>query len=163
MRPKSVLLLALTMVPIAWGQTGKFSGTLKCGKADPQYAIPVGDRPDHMFVMIQAKCTWQGAEIAGLPARDLLITGVADISGGGAQTHGNSVGTVSNGDKFFIAQQGAASSKQDNSRTEEGTWSYTGGTGKLQGIKGQGTYKGKVGADDFGTWQVEGSYQLAAH
>ena len=41
-----------------------------------------------------------------------------------------------------------------------GTWTFTGGTGKLKGIKGKGTYKDKGAADGSGTIEVEGEYEL---
>jgi len=43
-----------------------------------------------------------------------------------------------------------------------GTWSFTGGTGKLKGLKGKGTYKGTGNADGSMTYEVEGDYELPA-
>jgi hypothetical protein len=42
----------------------------------------------------------------------------------------------------------------------EGTWSFAGGTGKLKGIKGKGTYKGKGAPDGSATYEVEGEYEM---
>lgn len=47
-------LIVLALAAVASAQT-KFSGTGQCGKADPQYTIPVGDRSDHSFVNRQAQ------------------------------------------------------------------------------------------------------------
>ena len=44
--------------------------------------------------------------------------------------------------------------------SSEGTWTYTGGTGKLKGIKGKGTFKGTPNPDGTMTYQVDGEYQL---
>jgi hypothetical protein len=44
----------------------------------------------------------------------------------------------------------------------EGSWSYTGGTGKLKGLKGKGTFTGKAAADGTVTYEVEGEYTLPA-
>ena len=44
--------------------------------------------------------------------------------------------------------------------TTEGTWSYTGGTGKLKGIQGGGTYKGKADAAGNMIVEVEGMYVI---
>ena len=161
MRPRNVLLLlfALLLAPLAWAQT-KISGTLQCGKADPSYAIPVGDQPGHVFAIRKGKCTWtKSLEIAGMEAKDVEITGFGDIRGVRGQARGESVGTVSNGDKFFATDQGALTVKEAVTQ-EEGTWSFTGGTGKLMGIKGKGTLKGKIGADGIGTYEISGEYQL---
>lgn len=161
MRPKSVLLFlfALTLAPIASTQT-KISGTLKCGKPDPSYSISVGDQPGHVFSMIKNKCTWQGTEIAGMQTKDHEYVAFGNIRGGRAQGQSDAVGTVSNGDKYFSSSQGTATLKEGGGMEKEGTWSFTGGTGKLQGIKGEGTYKGHVGADGTETVEVEGAYLL---
>jgi hypothetical protein len=42
----------------------------------------------------------------------------------------------------------------------EGKWSFGGGTGKLKGLKGKGTYKGKGAPDGTLTVEVEGEYEL---
>jgi hypothetical protein len=162
MRLKNVLLilLALTLATTAWAQT-KTSGTLQCGKSDPSYTIPVGDRPDHAFAIGKTKCTWTTApEIAGTQAKDVEYVSFADIRGPRGQIRSVNVGTMANGDKYFVSTQGTMTVKEGVTQTSEGTWSYTGGTGKLKGIKGKGTYKGKVGADGTMTFEVEGEYQL---
>ena len=41
-----------------------------------------------------------------------------------------------------------------------GTWSFTGGTGKLKGIKGKGTCKGTFKPDGTSSWDMEGEYQM---
>jgi hypothetical protein len=68
---------------------------------------------------------------------------------------------MDNGDKAFVRVQGNATSKDGKPESDEGTWSYTGGTGKLKGITGKGTYKGMVGADGFED-HIEGDYSIAA-
>lgn len=55
----------------------------------------------------------------------------------------------------------ATHTKEGGLDTATGTWKYTGGTGKLKGITGKGTYKGKGNADGSTTWEVEGDYSLA--
>ena len=42
----------------------------------------------------------------------------------------------------------------------KGTSSYTGGTGKFEGIKGKGTYKGKADASGTVSSDIEGDYEL---
>ena len=43
----------------------------------------------------------------------------------------------------------------------QGTWSSAGGTGKLKGIKGKGTYKSQPAGDNVDC-DVEGEYTLAS-
>ena len=160
MCPKSILLVlfALTLVPVTWAQK-KISGALQCGKADLSYTIPVGDEPGHVFAIRKSKCTWTKApEIAGMQAKDAEMTGFGEFRGARGQARGASVVSLSNGDKFFVTNQGTMTRKEG--LIQEGTWSITGGTGKLKGIKGKGTYKGKLGADDIGTMELVGEYQL---
>jgi hypothetical protein len=161
-RLKNVLLilLALSLAATAWAQT-KTSGTLQCGKSDPSYQIPVGDRPDHVFSIGKAKCTWSTAlEMAGTQSKDHESASFADIRGARGQVRTADVGTMANGDKYFVSTQGTTTVKEGVTQTYEGTWRYTGGTGKLKGLKGKGTFKGKAGADGAMTVEVEGEYQL---
>jgi hypothetical protein len=154
-----LFLFALTLAPMAWAQT-KISGTLQCGKPDPSYSIPVGDQPGHMYGLQKGKCTWTGLEIAGVQAKDYESTGVANFRGTHAKTQGDGFATLSNGDKFFTSDQGTLTMMKEGGYTEQGTWSFTGGTGKIKGIKGKGTFKSKATADGTGTVEVEGEYQL---
>jgi len=160
MRFQLTLTILIALAASLAAQT-RISGTLQCAKADPQYAIPVGDRPDHAFSISKAKCTWTTPlEMAGVAAKDCEYTAFDDVSG--SRARGRSVGivTMANGDRCFVAVQGTGTVKEGVAQTSEGTWSYTGGTGKLKGIKGKGTYKGKATPDGAFTFEVEGEYQL---
>jgi hypothetical protein len=72
------------------------------------------------------------------------------------------VTTLSNGDKFFISDEGTVTTIKEGRYTEQGTWNFTGGTGKLRGIQGKGTFKGKAAAEGTTTVEVKGDYQLPA-
>ena len=50
--------------------------------------------------------------------------------------------------------------RQGNVRASQGTWSFVGGTGKLKGIKGKGTYKGKPDPEGNLIFDIEGEYEL---
>jgi len=67
---------------------------------------------------------------------------------------------MSNGDKIFVRFSGTDTTTKDGKTGSAGTWSYTGGTGKLKGITGKGTYKGTSNADGSATTEVEGEYEL---
>jgi hypothetical protein len=143
----------------------KISGTLKCGKSDVELSIEVGDRPNHTFVIEKGgKCTWtKPPEIAGMKAKD--DTGgwegasFTEISGTKFSGHGYGVDNWANGDKSYIYTQETGIIK-DGVPEAEGTWTFTGGTGKLKGLKGKGTYKGKRAADGSVTGEMEGEYEL---
>ena len=155
----SILVVCALAASLA-AQT-KISGTLQCAKADPVYTIPVGDRPDHVFSISKTKCTWSTPlEMAGVAAKDYEYTAFNDISGSRARARSAGVGTMANGDRCFVVTQGTGTVKEGVPQTLEGTWSYTGGTGKLKGLKGKGTFKGKVAPDGTSTSEIEGEYQL---
>ncbi len=63
-------------------------------------------------------------------------------------------------DKYFVSYQGTGVSKNGAYQSTKGTWNYTGGTGKLKGIKGKGTYA-CVASGDVVSCDIEGEYQLA--
>ena len=159
MRINFVLLscLLLTIATAASAQT-KFSGISQCAKADPVYTVPVGDRPDHMMSLIKDKCTWTSGEIRGVQVKEEDDTIVSDISGSRSRDRGNGVGTLANGDKAFVQFQGTNTIKDKMPVTTQGTWSFTGGTGKMKGLSGKGTYKGKWNPDGTSTFEIEGEY-----
>jgi hypothetical protein len=148
-------LLVCFGVTMAKAQT-KISGTEQCSKPDPQHFLPVGDRPDHQMNLQQLKCTWtKPMEIEGVKAKEGVGTETNDISGGSLRTRGSHVATMESGDRFFASYQGTGSSAGG-----KGTWGFTGGTGKLKGIKGKGTYNCTRSGEGF-SCEIEGEYQLA--
>jgi hypothetical protein len=139
----------------------KISGTGACGKPDATHAIEAGDRAGHMLVVTQVSCTWATPmEMAGLKSTTYKVAASADAAGGHSQDRGYVVMLMDNGDKAYIRFQGTGTTKEGGAHSSEGTWSYTGGTGKLKGLKGKGTYKGSGATADTTEDQVEGEYTL---
>jgi hypothetical protein len=153
------LLIVLALAMIASAQT-KVTSAAQCAKPDQQQAIAVGDRPDHFFTISQFKCTWtKFVEIAGLQSNEFVNTVFTEVSGNRSHGQAYTVVTMTNGDKYYARSQGSATLK-DGAFETEGKWSYAGGTGKLKGLKGQGTYKGKGAPDGTSTYEMEGEYEL---
>ena len=143
------------------GAQTKISGTAQFGKADPQHAIPVGDRPDHSLGVDQLKCTWtKPQDIGGDKTKEGVSTETQDISGNNVRARGMHVTTMESGDKYFVSYQGTGTVKDGVLQSAKGTWTYTGGTGKLKGIKGKGTYDCATKGDGV-SCEIEGEYQLA--
>jgi hypothetical protein len=152
-----VVLLASTNVV---AQTN-VSGTVQCGKPNEQHALEVGDRPHHSLMIAKGKCTWtKPMEIAGAQTQEDIGVGFDEITGTKSRGHGYVINTWANGDKSYVRTQGTATLKGETIESAEGTWMFTGGTGKLKGIKGKGTYKGKGTSDGSVTYEVEGQYEL---
>ena len=100
------------------------------------------------------------ARISGLSRLGYSVVH-ADLIAGNGLKRGYFVNKHSDGDRDFGTFEGriAASSGQV---TIEGTWKFTGGTGKLKGLTGGGSYKGRMtsAVEVENTW--EGKYQIAA-
>ena len=155
----SAFLFVLALAIAAKAQT-RISGVLQCAKPDPQHMIQVGDRPNHVFVISQSKCTWtKPFEMAGIEAKEQVDTGFSEISGDTARDRGYGTGTMANGDNYHVRWQGRSTLKAGALQSVEGKWSFTRGTAKLKGLKGQGTFK-CTPAGEGTSCDVEGEYQL---
>ncbi len=157
-----VVVCALALASGALAQT-KISGSIDCDKADPRYVLPVPDREGFIFVMDQNKCTWpKHTTVEGLKAKDFVNTRSVEVAGGSAHTTAAGVTTYDNGDKLFTRSTGTTDVK---ALTSSGKWTITGGTGKLSGIKGGGTYTCQMKSAEPGagySCDVKGEYTLAA-
>ena len=153
------VLVVLAMATLAGAQT-KSSGTAQCGKPKAKHNLEAGDRPNHSFMLTQVTCTWpKSFDIAGLQTKDLTLTVFSEVTGDSSQDRGIFVGAMSNGDKIYGRFHGPTTLKGGVAISAEAKWTYSGGTGKLKGIKGSGSAKGKGGPDGM-TWESEGEYTL---
>jgi hypothetical protein len=132
------------------------------------------------------KCTYTTGEIAGeamqreedIFASDMYRRGSDGVSdalavggdagrvarlGRGRERHnGTGIITLANGDTVKIQFRGfAIFDDVDRPARGNGTWTFTGGTGKAKGIKGNGKYTGTFEDDGFSTWQMTGKYALS--
>lgn len=155
------LLLVLVVTSVAGAQQKKISGVSHCGKPNKRESISVADRPDHVFGITRVKCTWtKPLTVAGLTSTEDEITGFSELVGTKASERMYVVGKMSNGDKMFVRPVGTATIKDGAPQSSAGEWTYAGGTGKLTGIKGRGTYKCTWGDDGTATCDVAGHYTL---
>ena len=153
----AVLLAAFAASVLAQTQ---ISGTMKCPKPDVSQNIEVGDPAGHVLVIEKGSCTWGVPfEMAGLKSTTSTVAYAVDVTATKYQVQGYIVISMDNGDKAYVRYQGMGSMKE-GAFTGEGTWSYTGGTGKLKGLRGKGTYKGSGTPDGASDSKVEGTYSL---
>ena len=154
-------LFFLATATVAGAQT-KISGTNHCAKPDPQTTAEIGDRPGHALSLGQTKCSWTKPwEIAGVAGKQGTGTFSGEITGNTFKFNAYYVDEMANGDKAYYRYAGTATMKDGVLQTEEGTWILGGGPGKLKGVKGRGSYKGKADADGTMTYEVEGTYEAA--
>jgi hypothetical protein len=141
----------------------KVSGTHHCSKAEVEQMIQVGDKPNHTFMINQEKCVWtKPMEMAGIQSKEGLDTSFYEMTASSMQFNGFHISTMDNGDKAYVRYHGTVALKDGKSQGASGTWMYVGGTGKLKGITGKGTFKGTSEADGSSTNEVEGEYSLPA-
>jgi hypothetical protein len=158
---QAALIICLFSI-FAAAQT-KISGTVKCAKPDQFQKIDIGDKPGHAFAISQGKCTWtKPVNIAGTQTKDDVGTDSLEITDSGAKAEGYVVGTLANGDKIYVRTAGKDAYKDGKPASSQGTWSFVGGTGKTEGVKGGGTYTGKPDADGSFVIEVKGQYSLPA-
>ncbi|HKF41890.1 MAG TPA: hypothetical protein VKG01_02210 [Thermoanaerobaculia bacterium] len=160
----SLAILAGLALAVTAGAQTKTSGTLQCTQAtDAPKPMDAGDAPGHMMGVGRSTCTWSTPmEISGLKTKEGTSVSFDDMMGPKYSGRGTHVSTMDNGDRIFVKFQGGGTIKDDKLASDGGNWSYTGGTGKLKGIKGKGTYKGKTNPDGSMTYQIEGDYTLPA-
>lgn len=114
-----------------------------------------------MLILEKGSCVWSTPiEIAGLKSTADSGADTVDVTGAKGLARGYSVMTMENGDKAFVRWQATDTSTKEGTVTGDGIWSYTGGTGKLKGLKGKGTLKFSSAPDGTSESQIEGTYSL---
>jgi len=138
----------------------KISGSSQCNKPEQQNSIEVGDKPGHVFAIAKQTCTWtKPLEIAGMTNKEYTSAISSEVMGTKERDRGIAVDSWSSGDKSYVHWQGTGTVQDGKVVGQEGTWSFAGGTGKLKGIKGKGTYK-CTAAGDGANCEVQGEYEL---
>ncbi len=154
-----LFLVAFALAATAAAQT-RISGIQQC-KSEPPAPVTIPDRPNHAYAIVKAQCTWtKPMEMAGTQTRDGLDTIQTEMSGDDSTDHGYYTGNMANGDTIAVRFQGTGKAKAGKPVSGQGTWSFTGGSGKLKGIKGKGTYKGTANPDGSMTYTIDGEYAL---
>jgi hypothetical protein len=135
---------------------------VKCNKPEPTYKLDVGDRPEHVMELGKNTCTAvQPWEIGGDKYKEGYSVSISETTSTRNMVIGNHVAMYESGDKAFAVFHKTTALKNGKPAADEpGTWSFTGGTGKLKGLKGKGTYKVTENSDETVTVEVEGEYQL---
>ena len=161
-RVVSITGLALLFASVVGAQT-KVSGQHTCPKAEVVGTSEVGDKPGHTMSIIKNTCPWtKPMEMAGEKSKDGTSISFDEATSTRNITNGTYVGNMDNGDKFFVSFHDSVAVKDGKPQASKGTWSYTGGTGKLKGITGKGTYTVAPSADGGGVVDVEGEYAIPA-
>lgn len=153
----AALLMALVSVNALADNSFSLNG--QCAKSDPQHALPVADAPGHVLIVSKTRCTLSGGEVNGLALKQQDVYATAEMNGINLTVRGYVIVTAEGGDKAYVTFQGKGT-MHDKTGDEDGTWRFTGGTGKLKGLEGKGTYKGTDKADGTATDQIEGTWNI---
>ena len=168
MRRLVVVLIAVMAASagVALGQgaapaSGKVDVEWKCPAPNPVNMLPVGDKPDHAYVIEQFKCVGTGGEIAGVKHKDGEGTEFVEATGNTSKGHGVFVETLANGDKLTFSYTLTGTSKDKKMVSGNNSWKATSGTGKFKGLTSSGTCTAKGQPDGGIVFTCIGTYALA--
>ena len=141
-------------------KSGTISSAWSCAVPSPVHALPVGDTPDHMYVVRQVKCTATKGEIAGVKEVEGTGTELVDARGNNATGQGLFVEKLANGDTIHVRYDFKGTSKDKVFQTGSNKWSVVGGTGMFKGAKGSGSCTAKGNPDGSANFECQGTYTL---
>lgn len=160
-KPLLSVCLFFLVASLALAQT-KISGTAKCGKNTVEHMVPVGDHPNHSLGVTQGNCTWTKPwKIEGVASKEGTGTSRVDTDGDVAHNSGIYVDTMENGDKAIYHFQYSATTKNGQTKITDHHWQLVEGTGKLKGVKGQGTCKATANPDGTAEYECTGEFTAA--
>ena len=182
--PLSILLLAIVAVSLSFAQEARdkdkdkdkkeagkkdasngtlvnIKGSVRCDKPSQSHAIDVPDRSGHSLIIAERKCTWtEPMEILGAKFKEGVWITFTERMEGTLHPHSYQVDKLDDGETISMQAMGHVVSDKVPTTTK-GRFSFMRGTGKFKGIKGGGTYEGKLDADDVLTMELEGVYEPA--
>ena len=154
-------VLFVFAVAVTPAQT-KMSTSGKCGKPETTQSVPAGDKNGHVFMISAGKCVTMG-KLAGATSKEGAFAEHAEVTGEHAKTQGVYVETFDSGDKIYYDYQGNSTVKDGKLQSGTDKWQITGGTGKMQGMKGSGTCKLSPGTTEGGLdYACTGTYAHGA-
>lgn len=134
------------------------SGTFTA-KARLQTTISLSDVPNHELNLAEIAGTQKSTDPQWNDAH-LTYWGIADLVAGSGSQRGYYVNEHADGDRDLGTFEGKITAS-GGQVTLEGTWKFTGGTGKLAGIRGGGSYKGRMPSPNEVEIEWNGEYELA--
>jgi len=164
LRIASMVGLALLFASAVAAQT-KVAGKMQCPKPEVVGTAEAGDQAGHRLTLEKNTCPWSTPmEILGEKSKDGTYVAFSENSPTRASTGGTYVGNMDNGDKFYLSFHWAVvkdGKPKSVIESVKGTWVLTGGTGKLEGIRGKGTYTASED-ETGGVVSMEGEYAVPA-
>jgi hypothetical protein len=155
-------LCVLFNTPLTQAQVkGSFTETSVCGNSAVHQTVRINDDRQHSVSLDQRPCTSKAPiEIGGLTGTDYISYGVDDVQDQHSIDRGYVVGTMKNGDRYFLSYEGTATMNGSIPEHLEGKWTFTGGSGRLKRLQGSGTYTAKPTPDGGLEFVIQGNYEL---
>jgi len=156
-----VVVCSLLLTVSAFAAGDKISSQWKCdAKAGDEHSIAVGDHDGHAYVVNQGKCASEKGAMGDVKEQEGMWTQFLDSTGNKVKNHGIFIVTLVSGDKVFYDYHGTQLVKDGKVESGSNTWTLAGGTGKMAGVKGEGSCKGKGNPDGSSIWNCEGTYSV---
>jgi hypothetical protein len=134
--------------------SGSFSG-----KASLQTIVYLNDVPNHELHLNEIGGSQKATDLEN-NAKITYWSTLDLVSGNGSQ-RGYFLNEHEDGDSDSGSFEGKVTTTAKEV-TLEGTWKYSGGKGKLKGLTGGGTYKGRLTSPTQVEMTWDGAYQLAS-
>lgn len=151
----ALFILGITMIDFAVaGEKVKLHGTSVTTKS---HQMEVGDEEGHVIILSESKQVYFNEKTGEKLTR--VGQNIIDINmkTGKGTVKGYGVMPSPNGDKRFTISEGKPAGKGH----WKGTYTYTGGTGKFEGIKGGGTWDTFSLAPGISYAETEGEMEIS--
>jgi hypothetical protein len=132
------------------------SGTF-VGRIEPQGTVQVGDRENHQMLLVQVR----GPQASPDPNWDkatITYSAVIDLMAGHGMQRGYFVNVHVDGDRDWGTFEGAITTVGTELHCE-GTWAFTGGSGRYQRISGKGSFSMRMPSPEVVQTSWEGAYE----
>jgi len=157
-----VFALFLIFVPNLFAQRQTFSGTSICGLSQVHQTVAPDDGGQHSLSLDQRVCTWQKPSmLGGVAFVDYTAYGTDDVQFGRSVDRGYSIGRNAGSDKFYLKYEGTSIMNGPVPVKLQGTWQFTGGEGRLTGLRGEGTYTAHPTPAGEMIFEISGTYEIA--
>lgn len=133
--------------------SGSFSGRVKA-----QSSLALTDADNHNLGLVEVVGSQKSSDPLWNDAR-ITYWGTADLIAGSGFQRGYWINDHSNGDRDWGTFEGKITTSGQQV-TMDGTFKWTGGTGKFKGISGHGKYKGHFPSPVNVVNDWDGEYQL---
>ena len=128
-----------------------------CPNVSANHELPVGDVPDHDYVILQGTCSASSSR--GLAEKTTAYTEFVESWKESNKFFGRWNVTLQDGERIFYSYEGAETTASKKPVTDH--WKILSGTGKYKRINGSGTCTGRVLDDGSSDWECVGKYSLA--